>query len=510
MSLHPLWPTQVTGIAGVHNAIARGQRRICLTSPTGGGKTRMMAELARHYTEQNAKVCLYTNRRLLFAQLVKDMEGFGFEVGMRISGEVTNSEALLQISSIPTEIARTHKRNLWEMVNASLVFVDEAHLQKGDQARKVIDAHHAAGAIIVGVTATPLDLEGIYQHLVQAGTTSDLRACGALVPCHHFAPDEPDIKRLKVPLGKDLSENQIKSVIMTQGIFGRVFTNWERLNPEHKPTILFAPGVPESVWFAEQFWANGVTAAHIDGQEVWINGKFVRGNKDRLRKEVLELSQCGGIKVLCNRYVLREGIDAPWLAHGIFATIFGGIGSYLQSGGRLLRSHPSLSHVTLQDHGGNWWRHGSLNADRIWSLGLTNDYLCNRREDDLRAKREREPRRCPKCTQVLAGDKCPCGYQLPQREKSRPVVQSDGTLKEMVGDIFGPRRITTRPDGPSIWKKMYYRSKTDKGAKTFRAAMALFAYENNFGWPNPDWPFMPRYTDDFYRLVKDVPEENLL
>src|SRR5688572_31989517 len=36
------------------------------------------------------------------------------------------------------------------------------------------------------------------------------------------------------------------------------------------------------------------------------------------------------------------------------------------------------THATLQDHGGNWWRHGSLNADRDWrpdetANGMTGD-----------------------------------------------------------------------------------------------------------------------------------------
>ena len=58
--------------------------------------------------------------------------------------------------------------------------------------------------------------------------------------------------------------------------------------------------------------------------------------------------------VLCNRFVCA-GIDAPWLAHGIFATIFTSLQSYLQSGGRLLRSFPGIDAVTIR-HGGNWWR----------------------------------------------------------------------------------------------------------------------------------------------------------
>ena len=40
-------------------------------------------------------------------------------------------------------------------------------------------------------------------------------------------------------------------------------------------------------------------------------------------------------------------------------------------------------------------------------------------------------------------------------------------------------------------------------------AVALFAYENNWQWPDPAWPLMPKGPLDWYRLVSDVPESKL-
>ena len=80
----------------------------------------------------------------------------------------------------------------------------------------------------------------------------------------------------------------------------------------------------------------------------------------------------------------------------------------------------------------------------------------------------------------------------------------------MVGDIFTPRRIYQKPNGEKLWEKMYYRSKTEKGQRTFLAAFALFAQENYFQWPDPTWRFMPKKEMDKYRLVKDVPMEDLI
>lgn len=504
------WPHQTFGIEETLAAIDRGQRRICLTTPTGGGKTYTMTELARRVLEVDRNVVLYSNRKLLIDQTRRVLTAAGLEHGVRAAGHADRRERALQLSSIQTEHSRVMKSKVWDSLHdAALALVDEGHLQTGPSAKAILDAHHAAGAAYVMVTATPLDMGGVCDHLIVAGTTSELRACGALVVCKHYGPDEPDLKCIgKVPAGAELTEKQAVKAIMTPTIFARVLDSFQRLNPGHEPTILFAPGVRESIWFAEQFHAAGISAAHIDGEHVWVNGQLYPTSQTA-REAILEGSENGNIKVLCNRFVLREGIDAPWLAHGIFATVFGSLQSYLQSGGRLLRAHPALDSVTLQDHGGNWHRHGSLNADREWQLHYTASLVAGLREEALRAKQLKEPVRCPQCSMILACATCPCGYTVEGAKKSRPVIQSDGTMKEMHGDIYKPRRISQNPNAEKLWERVYYRAKNSKSRMTFNQAKALFAMENNWGWPSPHLPFMPTSPADLFLPVADVPKERL-
>lgn len=515
------WPHQIRGVEQTKASIARGERRICLTSPTGGGKSRMACRLIKEALDEVKKVVMYTNRRLMTEQTSGVFEAAGLTHGIRSAGYQDERWCDLQIASIQTEHSRTVRRGQRTLHDADLVIVDEAHLNKGEAARAILDAHHADGAAIVGLTATPIDLTGMYDTLVVAGTNSELRKCGALVPAIHYGCDEPDLKRIKgLRMGEDLTESQNR-MAMGQArngqadkrlcqMFGRVIEWYEKLNREHRPTILFAPGVAESRWFAEQFCSAGISAAHIDGQEVWINGRLEKTSR-QAREDAIGGSQDGSVKVLCNRFVLREGIDAPWLDHGIFACVFGSVQSYLQSGGRLLRAHPSLDHVTIQDHGGHWWRAGlgSLNADRYWDLSLSGAMICGIAEDRLRAKKDREPVRCPRCGMILTRRVCPCGYEAGTERKSRPVVQSDGTLKEMIGDIYRPRRLYVRPNMQDLWTKMYWRARNARWDATFRQAEAMFAQENNWCWPPRTLRFMPLEEDDFWRKVKDVPMDRL-
>lgn len=349
----PLWPHQERGIAAVLDRQAAGVRRMCLTSPTGMGKSKCVEVLIQRWVEMDLRVLLYVNRRMLLDQLSRFLVAAGIRYAVRAAGHGQDDGEYVQLASIQTEGKRSVRDRSQDIFPADRVVVDEAHVLKGLEAQKILARHWEAGAHLLGVTATPVDLAEVYDELIVAGTTSEGRACGALLPAIHFGPDEPDFRAIKNwKPGEDLSEAQQRKLFpMGRPLFGRVYENWKKLNPDARPTILFASGVQESVWFAQEFARAGVTAAHIDGEDVWINGTWYKSSRDA-RQEVLDGSEHGRIKVVTNRFVLREGVDAPWLAHGIFATAFGSVQTYLQAGGRLLRAHPSLQTVTIQDHGG--------------------------------------------------------------------------------------------------------------------------------------------------------------
>jgi superfamily II DNA or RNA helicase len=522
------WPHQDAALDKIDAAIGAGERKIVVTIPTGGGKTRAMLVLAKAFLDMGKRVVLYTNRRMLLDQTSDVLIDARMDHGIRAAGYDADPDQPFQVASIQTEHSRVVERKRRDLHPADLVLVDEAHVQKERMAVAILQRHVAAGAVVVGFTATPLDLGGFYTHLIVAATMKDLRACGAVVPAVIYGPDEPDFREFKkLSSGKEtlkVTENDARRAVMTPSIFGRVWQHFEEYNPRHLPSILFAAGVNESLWFAEQFTAKGVRAAHIDGEHVWLDGQLYPTGRD-IRDRVLAMSKAGEVVVLCNRFVLREGIDAPWLRHAILPTIYGSLQTYLQSLGRVLRADNDPETIarfgpkeqaTIQDHGGHWWRFGSPNEDREWFLDQTADMAYGIRADRIRNRKKDQPFLCPRCKRAWTrGRECRpawggCGYVLPQREKhSRPVVGSDGALKLMTGDILLPRRISRNPNGPDLWKKMYYRSLTEKGCRTFRAAATLFARENKFGWPNPNWPLMPTVERDWWLLVRDVPVSRL-
>lgn len=390
-------------------------------------------------------VFIYTHRVLLTQQTIKAFEAAGVEFGVFGAGfkQYLNPVAKVQICSLDTVASRMDSWK-YDLAVPDIVIVDEAHQQVAGSAQKVFGRHREQGARIIGFTATPVGLGPMnYERLICAGTYGEMLECRAHLPVRCFGPDRPDLSQLKAMKGGDFSGEDDRRINRVPTIVCRVYDYWRKLNPDGLPAIGFAPGVPESKWFVDEFRKRGVPCAHIDAERVVLVERGANGDlqtreystDDSSRQEILDGSKNGRFKIVWNRFILREAIDMPWLYHAIAATSMGALSTYLQSIGRVQRYWPAYDHVILQDHGGNIDRHGPPDMDRNWELGCTNNSVHRAQEKAKQQKKgeDAEPICCPQCCGYRShGQECPhCGYM--HSRSVRMVRQLDGKLVEKMG-----------------------------------------------------------------------------
>ena len=537
------WPHQREGVKRTIEALDGGAKSICLTAPTGSGKTLCQVALAKWSAEdKGGRVLGLTNRILLTEQTRSAFGMADVPVGVISSSmkSLEREEAPVQIATIQTILARRRNQaNYW--VDADLVLADEVHQMASGESATLLNEYKERGAKVVGVTATPLGICNVCDELIVAARTRDLQEQGILCFATWFAPSELDTRKLvKGKVDLSLTESDARRTwgplrgndqVRTR-IVGNIIEHYQRLHPEQHHTLAFAPGVKESLWAARFCRSKGIRAMHVDGQDFWVDGETLDRKQDEQRfQAAMEEWRNGDIPILWNRFVLREGIDEPQIKCVMLATPVGSYRSFLQMVGRGLRKHESKERCLVIDFGGAWWRHGSVNVNVDWESVFDYsdpDVLSKTRISETRETGESVGRVCPKCGMVhkKAGRMVVCqycGHKLTLGKPSRPIIQADGTLTEVTGEPIKQWKIQRTPEAEKMWAGLYWNAvKKHDGDVTFNQLYANFAYRTAVQagsqqqpafwksyYPPRNLPLCPRNANDWHRSVGNVPREAL-
>lgn len=532
------WPHQRDGVSQTIDAFDRGAQSVCLTSPTGSGKTSMQIALARWSAGGGGKVLCLTNRILLTEQTRGVFVDSGVSVGVISSSMkwAERDDCQVQIATIQTLLARRRaNEDYW--VDADLLLVDEVHQVSTGGSAELINEYRERGTKVCGVTATPLGVSNVCDELIVAARTRDLQDAGILCFATWFAPTELDTRKLvKGRVDLSVTESEARKTwgplrggeaIRTR-IVGNIMENYRKLHPEQTHTLAFAPGVKESLWAAQFCRSQGIRAMHVDGQDFWLDGEvYDRKNSEAEFQTAMNQWRDGEISILWNRFVLREGIDEPQVKCVMLATPVGSYRAFLQMVGRGLRTDPSKGRdCRVIDFGGNWWRHGSVNVNVDWESvfecedpeTLSKNRIAEQREDG-----EPMGRVCPSCGMVHK--ECGrlvvcryCNHKMRLGKPSRPILQADGKLEQVSGEPIPQWKIRATPDAADIWKGLYWNAQKKHGGEvTFNELYARFNYKTavlagtrtrpafwQSYYPPRDLPFMPKHQNDWHRQIAEV------
>jgi len=537
---HTPRPHQLHGVNETLRLIESGVRSLCITSPTGGGKSMIVEMLLEEFVGRGLQCAVFTNRKLLTSQLSRGLTEAGIHLGIRAATfeSWTDLNAPVQVCSMQTELHRVLKKREKAIARlkteqeahadhslfpAQIVFIDECHLNSGETMTAIVREYQEKyNAVIIGISATPLGVSHICDELVVAGNNSQLRECGALVPAYCYEPASFDIWKIRRTKTGVFSQKELEDkvkAIWSQHVVGQVYESWKELNPDCKASLGFAPGVAESLGWATDFRRRGINAAHIDGEGIYVDGDYYRTTEQEDRDEIFARSKAGEVPMIFNRFVLREAIDLPWVECLSLATPIASLLSYIQTVGRVLRASQSTGkqRATIIDHGGAVRMHGSPNLDRDddWRhyFHKDADKITSDRLDKLRDPEchEPEPITCPvkTCGMIRkSGPTCPgCGHQ--HTKSARQVIQEDGRLKLVEGDVFPKRHVKMKADTAKLWEQCYWRCKNARKPMSFKQIRGLFKHEQHY-WPPMDLPLMPKSKLDWSRKVKDVGSADLI
>jgi superfamily II DNA or RNA helicase len=459
----------------------------------------------------------YVNRKLLIPQTLSQMQKIGLWSGVRAAeyDDLYQEDAPFQVTSCQSEDARCYKSSTWDLHHVGdggIVIVDEAHMQKSKVMKNILGWYRRQNARIILLTATPVAMGGWADELLVSASLREWRDAGALVMVQPTTVSQPDMRKVKRnATGEYVLDGEKKKVYM-QSIVGDVVSSYEKSH-ETGPTMVYCPGVSESVWMVRKFRERGHRFIHVDATSAEIDG--VRHSLTReLWAEIVEMVKAGEAAGLSSRFKLREGVDIPQATHCILATPIGSLASYLQIVGRVMRAYScdgyTKTHAILQDHGGVYHSQGSPNQDRDWdSLWQMKEHAASSfHMDQLREGAVKESIRCPNCgAERAAGPKCwKCGFEHPLSE--RRIIEENGALRQVTGDIVPRTRRVRRHDTAQLWTKMFYGYRNKKVEQSF-AQMEAFFYRTHGYRPTRDLPFMPRHAIDWKAKVYEVPMEKL-
>ena len=381
-------------------------RDILMQLSTGGGKTIIIADIVR----KEAHPCTIISHRLeILNQISMTFARSGIRHNLilpqpnvkdlvadhclefRQSFYAINSR--VTIASVDTLIRREAPTS-----KDSLLIIDEAHHATPDNKWGKICKRYQPGNII-GFSATPMRLDGkslnkkfggIFDTLICGIGQRALIAQGFLSDFQIFAPPTADLELANLKISKttgDYNPKFLSANCAKSTLFGRVAKQYFDFSLG-KLGITFATSVENSQGIVNEFKALGVTAAVI-------SAKTPRAERTRLKRDFKEKR----LLQLVNVGIFGEGYDLPALEVVSIARPTASFTDHAQNTGRVGRPFPGKEKGIINDHVGNFSRHGLVEDKRDWGFhrpGKTRE----KGEEDIAIKT------CPECFMI---------YQLPNR-----------------------------------------------------------------------------------------------
>jgi len=322
----------------------RRKRNPLVVAPTGTGKTVVSSEIIRRYCGKKRRALVVAGRDVLLGQHADTLARMGLCADIEQAGRRASARAQVVIASAQT-IARDARA--FDPDAFSLVVFDEAHHSAAPTWMRIARHYRCPRA---GFTATPDRLDGkalgdVFDEVAYEMDMITAIERGLIVPV---------IQRTVTVEAIDISRIRTVHGDLEPGALGRLLSKVEALQGVAVPlldhvgdrrTLAFAVTVEHACALAEQM--NKIRAGVA--RATW--------GDDPQRAEALAEFRAGGVQVLVNVDLYREGFDDPAVSCIAMARPTASRLLYAQAIGRGTRLHDGKSDCLVMDFVGNSGRH---------------------------------------------------------------------------------------------------------------------------------------------------------
>ncbi len=429
-----LRPYQESALAALDRYFGSAKGNPLIVAPTGSGKSLMIAEFCRRALTSwpETTILMLTHVRELVQQNADELRGLWPEAPV---GIYSAGLGLRQVRPITFGGIQSLYDQAPKLGHVDLVLVDEAHLVpaagEGMYRTLLADLQKVNPLVkVIGFTATPFrtdsgrltDEGGIFTDvaydidllmLVRDGFLSRLISSPV--------KDEGVIDTTGVHVrAGEFVQSELEQAAM--GVVEPALREVVRFGATRKSWLIFASGVD-----------HGFEVAAKLGDLFKIDARMIEGGTPKeQRDEITSDFKAGKLRALVNANVLTTGFNAPNVDLIVLLRATKSPGLMVQMCGRGMRNSPGKSNCLVLDFGGNFDRHGPINAIRPR----------RRRVDGSMSDPEPvKPRLCFVCGQqeVVRADVCQfCGDPWPKHDPSH------GTTASTAPVLAEPRRLEVK------------------------------------------------------------------
>jgi superfamily II DNA or RNA helicase len=303
----------------IKSAIAKGDRKILISAPTGFGKTILSYVIAKNAIAKGNRV-LFTNHRITLAeQTIEKFKDLNPEL-LQGENKIKDENSLLIIGTLQTLLNS-------EIKSPKIILIDEIHYgYKGELIQSLFVKF--PDAIVIGLSATPVDdkdflLDG-FDSIIDDYQTEDLIKLGYLTPFKCYAPFSIDTSNVERSIN-DFDNKDLEKIINKDNINNSIVDEYIKLG-EGRQFICFGVNEIHCKELKKAFELKNIKVE-------FIGAKTTKNNRDKYTDGIKNNSLTGLISI----EILTAGYDEPLISCIIMATATMQWKKYIQCAGRGIR-----------------------------------------------------------------------------------------------------------------------------------------------------------------------------